>query len=81
MADKKAKPKLPWWAIALIVIAIIIILNSGGNPDRYCVEECVSEMEFCASDSYIIAQSMVSYISEYDFESCQLDLESCIYDC
>lgn len=59
------------WFILLGVIWNKTEIEDNFEDYRYCVEDCVSESEFCLND--------VS--TKYDVEDCSIELSSCINDC
>jgi len=85
--EANTKPKKWGWIVIVWVIIIILALWVVGglfdNSEEYssCVSNCVSDNWACVSDSISYDKSGNGWISEYDFEDCSLDLESCVSDC
>ena len=46
-----------------------------------CAQDCVSDLGFCTIFSIIYDANRNAYIPNDEYESCSLDLESCIDDC
>ena len=82
MEKKEVIKKTPWWAIILIILLGVWLLSDLGSNDEYksCVDECVSDMNWCAEQSYVMGNANW-YLADYDFEDCQNELEYCITSC
>ena len=84
----KQNKQLNWWIIIMMIIwgimifvIFVNIISSSDNPDRYCIDNCISHMDYCAVTSYIAGQSLNFYLSDSDYDECRSELESCISDC
>ncbi|MCK5321399.1 hypothetical protein KAJ38_02370 [Candidatus Pacearchaeota archaeon] len=80
-SKEKEKRKLSWWGLALIIIAVLFILDFFDNDDyEYCVDECASELSYCLGSSTEYSGT-IEYILDYEAEYCSYDLEDCVRDC
>ncbi len=82
---EKEKKKFRWWWI-LIVILVVWVLSSSWNSSSkedytFCIDDCVASEQDCVYWTIINDKAGNQFVPYDEYESCSLELESCVTDC
>ncbi len=85
--QKKLQKVGSWDWVSWVIIGYLLFayfLNIFPFQRGYevtCTDECISDMDFCMSNSGQYVGGMEKIYSSLDYDDCYYDLENCVSDC